>query len=527
MEATTSIADLVDAAATRWPNAPMLTFFEEEPVSSLTFSEAQHRSTVIAGTLAAMGVTKGTPVAVTLPNLPVFPLAWLALARLGAIMVPINPRFTAEEFAFVFGDADIRHAITHADVRALLPDDVAHEQLLVWHGDAHGHLQGPGGTVDLDADIPDALWPTVGSDDPVGIHYTSGTTGFPKGCVLDHRSWLIAAETTLGLLPRVPQRILSDAPFFYIDALFECCMSLMCGAEQFVARKVSLSRFTRWLVDFDIDYAEIWEAFGSRTLDPQAEADLRRKDAPVMLTSFGLPGHQHAELERRFNAIIREMYGMTEIGLATAMPFSDTRMASSGSCGLATPYRETRVVDPETLLDVPAGHPGELWVRGPGVMQGYHNRPEVNAACFPGDGWFRTGDLFTKDSRGYHAIIGRLKDMIRRSHENIAAAEVEAAVATTPGVVAAAVVGVPDSFRGEEVKAFVVIDSAELAPDEAPAAVVTHASASLAAFKVPRYVEVLDELPLTASGKVAKVTLRARDDREIRGFDRVDNVWRP
>ncbi|MBI2245742.1 MAG: acyl--CoA ligase, partial [Nocardioides sp.] len=440
---------MLDAAADQWPDAPAVNFFEM-PDARLTFADLRARSINLAVALQAFGIGQGTPVAVVLPNVPAFPVAWLAIARLGAVMVPINPSYTLDELRFVIDDVDVAHVVAEASFAPTLTAaglDAARHLFAI---DALALLPGAAGDR---ADAEEIVWPDVHPDDVVGIHYTSGTTGFPKGCALTQRSWAVSATVLANALPRTPRRVLSDAPWFYLDAPMELALALIVGAEQYVARKVSLSRFTRWLVDLEIDYCEVWEALGERAHDPEAEELLRQRDLPLMASTFGLPGAQQADLQNRLNAVVREMFGMTEVGLATLVPFEDDSLVGTGSCGSAAPYRETRIVDPETGSDTPPDVVGELWVRGPGLMVEYVNRPEVNAECFQPGGWFRTGDLARRDVAGNHFIAGRLKDMIRRSHENIAANEVEAALASHQAVAEAGVVGVPDHLRGEEVKA--------------------------------------------------------------------------
>jgi long-chain acyl-CoA synthetase len=511
---------LLDAAARRWPNEPVLNFFQT-PGSRITFAELRSRTDRLARALIGFGVGPGTPVAVVLPNVMAFPVSWLAIARLGAVMVPINPSYTPDEIRFALEDVSVKHVIADESFSSTLSEAGLRPEEHLFCCDPEAQTFGPfGPPAAVVASVPS--WPDVSPDDPVGIHYTSGTTGLPKGCVLTHRSWVVTAVVLAHVLPRAPRRLLSDAPYFYLDAPMELAFALLIGAEQYVAQKVSLSRFASWLVEYDIDYCEVWEALGDRMPDPQSEARLRQRTTPIMMSSFALPGDHHRGLEERLNAVIREMFGMTEVGLATLVSYDDDSLVGSGSCGRAAPFREVRVFDPESLAEVADDEVGELWVRGPGLLLEYYRRPEVNAECFQPGGWFRTGDLARRDCDGNFFIVGRLKDMIRRSHENIAATEVEAALAKHPAVSSVGVIGVPDELRGEEVKAFVALHEGTPASDETAQAILEFAGQHLAPFKVPRYLEVLEELPLTPSGKIAKRALRDHDTASngSRVFDR-------
>jgi crotonobetaine/carnitine-CoA ligase len=214
---------------------------------------------------------------------------------------------------------------------------------------------------------------------------------------------------------------------------------------------------------------------------------------------------------------------MTEIGTAMFVPIEATEMTGSGSCGVAEPFRQCRIAD-ENGTTLPVGATGELLVRGPGILQGYYNNPEATAQAFHGD-WFRTGDLFRQDERGYFYIVGRLKDMIRRSGENIAAREVEEVVLRLQGVFEAACVPVPDARRGEEIKLLVVLQPAISNTEVPPSLILEHCRARLAPFKVPRYIAYADALPKTASNKVAKGELRASANLTAGCFDSLQNTW--
>jgi crotonobetaine/carnitine-CoA ligase len=364
---------------------------------------------------------------------------------------------------------------------------------------AEGELPGPG----------------PGLDDLVNLQYTSGTTGFPKGCMLSHRYWLTLARVAAGRAGDV-RVMLAAQPFYYMDPQWHLLMAMTLGGRLVVAPKPSATRFLDWIRREGVEYC----IFPQVVLKQPARAD--DADTPLKRVSiFGLRADMHAALERRFGCIARESFGMTEIGSGLMTPPEATEMVGSGTCGLPSPFREVSIRDPEGR-ELGPGEMGELWVRGPGILLGYWNKPEANAAAFPGDGWFRTGDLFRRDARGFHFIVGRVKDMIRRSGENIAAREVEAALLALEAVEEAAVIGVPDADRGQEVKACLVLKPGLTQAELPPAAVFAHCASRLARFKVPRFLEYRASLPKTPSQKIAKHLLVAeRADLREGAIDRL------
>jgi crotonobetaine/carnitine-CoA ligase len=197
---------------------------------------------------------------------------------------------------------------------------------------------------------------------------------------------------------------------------------------------------------------------------------------------------------------------MTEIGAGTFLPYSAREMIGSGSVGIAAPFRRLKIVDPDGH-EVTEGEVGELWVRGEGLFSGYHGLPELSAEVLR-DGWMRTGDLFRRDPEGYYYLVGRLKDMVRRNMENISAHEVEQVLVGHPAVALAAVLSVPDTQKGEEVLALVVLKGGETLENINPQVLRDHCAARLARFKLPRYVGYRDSFPMTPSGKVAKSRMR-------------------
>jgi len=297
-------------------------------------------------------------------------------------------------------------------------------------------------------------------------------------------------------------------------------MALARDATLFIARRPSATRFLPWIKQHGIE----WCVFPEIVLrQPEQADDAATQLKEVLLAAVSPTGQR--EIERRFKVHARELFGMSEIGPGLAMPMGCTDMTGEGSVGIPMLHRRGTIRD-EAGNPVPDGERGELWMAGRGMMRGYHNKPEATAEAFRGE-WFRTGDLAVRDRRGFYYIVGRTKDMIRRSGENIAAREVEVVAMMLPEVVDAAVVPVPDPDRGEEVKLYMVLREG-LKPADLPIArMQAHCRAQLAPFKVPRYYAFVDDFPRTASNKIEKAQLKARTaDLRSGAFDAVDGIWR-
>jgi acyl-CoA synthetase (AMP-forming)/AMP-acid ligase II len=475
----------------------------------LSYTEFQRLSIVCAHNLRSIGVVRGSHVGLMMPNSSAFLVTWIALCRLGAVGVMINTASTTSELKRIIRETDVRHLVIDRQYLAAyegLPQGSglgkAH---LVLHGPSDPAIPAPPAIdwSELVQGMPDQSldFPPVTLDDIAGILFTSGSSGVPKGCMLSHRYWLTLGKARAVLGP-APDSVLVDTPMFYMGSLWKILMGIYNGATLNVAPRLTLSRLIDRLVDNKIEFCTVTAPAAKLAPDPKL------KDSSLKwLTTYGLAKEMHEGIEKLFGVPVREIYGMTEVGSVLSMPVEDDSMVGSGSCGRPVPFRRCKL-----MLDgkeVPDGSPGELWVAGAGLFSGYYRNPDATEASFEGE-WFKTGDLFRRDEHGYYYMLGRIKDVIRRGGENIAAAEVELAVTAIAGVLEVAAVPVPDPLRGEEVKVVIARAPTEAGAQLAPARIIIESRKTLSAFKVPRYVEITDDpLPKTASSKIDKVKLKA------------------
>lgn len=292
----------------------------------------------------------------------------------------------------------------------------------------------------------------------------------------------------------------------------------MKGMAMVIARSYSPSRYMQMVRDHGITVS--W-ALLPAWIYKQPESALDSDHNLRLLLAGAIPKDIHKPFEKRFNVPLREGYGMTEIGPGIMMPLEDAHMSGSGSVGLPTEFRTVKIVD-EDGQEVDRGETGELWVTGPGMFNAYYNKPEATTEVFEGK-WFKTGDLFRQDEKGYYYIVGRIKDMIKRSGDNIAAVEVENVLTSHTKIMSAAVVPVPDPDRKEEVKAYIVPAHGETPATIPPEEIIEFCLERLADFKVPRYIEYRDQdFPRTPTGKIQKLKIISEKEDLTKGcFDRL------
>jgi acyl-CoA synthetase (AMP-forming)/AMP-acid ligase II len=476
-----------------------------------------------ARALLASGIERGDRIAVWAPNSLEWIVAALGVTTAGGVLVPVNTRFRGAEAAYVLERSGARAVFT---VRGFLDTDYpallagagvelpALEHTILLSGDPDAGSVGwkeflARGDAVSDADV-DSRVASIGPDDPSDVVFTSGTTGNPKGVVMTHGKTLRAYFDWcewIGLRPG--DRYLIANPFFHIFGYKAGVLaSLMCGATI-----VPVAVFDAGVVLELVERERISILPGPPTVFHALleHPDRARRDISTLRAMTIGAADIPVELVRRirdelpFESILTG-YGLTEAGTVTGSRPDDDIERVVSSVGVPMSGLEVRTVT-ASGADTPPGEPGELLVRGDTVTSGYLDDPEATAAAIDADGWLHTGDLGTIDEEGYVRIVGRIKDMFIVGGFNAYPAEIENLLLRHPRIAQAAVIGVPDERLGEVGRAFVVL---EPGPPIEPAQIIEWARGEMANFKVPRTVELLDSLPVNATGKVMKEELRAR-----------------
>jgi fatty-acyl-CoA synthase len=526
--AATRFGDLTDAAAARWGDREALVFRDRR----YSFNQIAAEVDRVARGLIHVGVKPGDKVAIWLLNCPEWIFAMLALAKIGAVHVPINTRFRTVDLAQVLARSNASTLITHdvsgpvdylAMVRELaelggerirsatLPD--LERAIVLGEGQYPGawswhDLLEAGGAVDAAALRARAA--AVEPADTVFIMYTSGTTGFPKGVMRDHTllSHLIDRYRRLQSTER--DVFLNYLPLFHIFGYIEGPLgSMLVGYRQVLTDTFDPDEALDLIEREGVTHVDGFETHLRLLIEAQ---EARPRNLSTLRTGVIAGGSASATplayRARKVLAPLRHLtaYGMTEVGATISLSHLDsTEEQACEASGAPCEGFEVRVIDPETGRDQPRGAPGEVVVRTRYLMQGYYRDPEATARAVDAEGWFHTGDAGILRADGHVRFVGRYKDMIKVGGENVDPTEVESYLNTYPGVSQAAVVGYPDARLGEVGVAFI-----QVAPgaDVAPGGLIAFCRGRIASFKIPRHVFVVDELPMTSSGKVQKASLR-------------------
>ncbi|HEV2281862.1 MAG TPA: long-chain fatty acid--CoA ligase [bacterium] len=483
----------------------------------LTYDELAARSRALAAGLVRAGVRRGERAAFFLPNSPALIAAYFGTWLAGAVGVPCNPMHRTAELEYQLRDAEASVLLTSASLYPTAADVAARLRIPVFVAPVDAAAEPPA------AGLPDGATPwtellaSADGYEPVAVDpdadlalllYTGGTTGVPKGAMLTHRN--IVANTvqfaTWYGFEEGRETCIATLPLFHSGGMAGAMnVPLYAGAslvlfERFrpagVARAIGRYRCTRFF-GVPTMYAAMLNLSACRDYDLSSLRACRTSAA-------ALPAAVKARFDELAGRdILVEGYGLSETSpLALANP---VRRSKAGAIGIPLSDTDAAIVDPQTGGPVPHGEPGELVLRGPQVMRGYWRRPDETAAAFRG-GWFHTGDIARLDEEGYFQIVDRLKDVINTAGYKVWPREVEEVLYAHPAVQLAAVVGLPDAYRGEMVKAFVVLRDGPggVTTDD----IIAHCRERLAVYKVPREVEFRAALPMSGAGKVLRRALR-------------------
>jgi acyl-CoA synthetase (AMP-forming)/AMP-acid ligase II len=468
------------------------------------------RSAALAAGLARRGIGRGDLVAVAMPNHAWWPVVALGAWRAGAAVVPLGLRWTAEETARVLARVRPRMVVASQASAPLLRKGLmaaGSAAELAVQGHAEGatpleRLLAPG-TVDAFAE------PGLAADDLAVVPFSSGTGGLPKGVRLTHGNLAASsAQVATSLGYHAGAVALAAVPFSHVMGLgLSLFVPLSVGARIVTLPVPETGWVLRLLAEHRVTHATVpLPVFAAIAADPPAG---RHDAAPLeLLATAGahVPAAVEVRAGQRLRCLARQGYGMTEATTMISGPMGLGRPGEPGTVGWLAAGTEARLVDPDSGRDVPPGRPGELWVRGPQVMAGYHDDPAATAATITADGWLRTGDLVAIRADGQLVVQDRLKELIKVGGVQVAPAELELLLREHPSVRDAAVVGRPDPEAGEVPVAYVVL-AGPATPEELAAFVAPR----VAAHKRLRGVRIVDELPRMPTGKVVRRALRDRE----------------
>ena len=513
----------------------------------LTFRQYKDEANRLAKGLLALGIEKGEHIAVWATNVPEWVMLEIALAKIGAVLVTVNTNYRAAEIEYVLEQGDITTLFMIEGFRGnsyaesmyrIAPElksvtDPLHERVrcssvpelkrvVLIRGSAQPGMMLYSQVAQLGEGIPDEMLrerqSSLDPHDVIQMQYTSGTTGFPKGVMLTHYAILNQAHVSceIGNL-RADERYVTAMPFFHIAGSLGAILFgvyLGCTLVPLIhfdpEKELELLHREKGTLSFNVPTMLVAMLNHPRFIAGEFDLSSLRE---IISGATPVPVVLMEQVKKKIGADCTIVYGLTEsTGTVTETIQTDSFELKSSTVGIPHPHMEIKVADPVTCEPAGFGESGELMARGFLVMKGYYNMPDRTAETIDADGWLHTGDLATMNAWGYVNIVGRVKDMIIRGGENIYPAEIEAFLMRHPKIAEAQVVGVPDSFMGEEVAAVIRLGPGSSATDEE---VRRHCRDGISRHKVPKYISFVTSFPLTASGKVKKFELKEQLINEL------------
>ena len=527
------VHELLGIPANAYPDKAALNFYGTE----MTFWELRQQCLRFATALGELGIQKGDRVAIHLPNCPQYPIAYYAALSLGAIVVNLNPMYTPEELKLMITTTSATTLITFdmvlANIRSVCKDVQIPRVIVTKVTD---YIKGLGvstaASLDLDKswhhfstlidNHPSPKRPRVqiNPEDPALIQFTGGTTGIPKGAVLTHGNVIAGTlqcalwgNPTINLTPVERRNVIAVLPYFHVYGnIVVMNWAMFNAATQIQIPRFNIDEMMNLLANFKeiTFFPTVPTLINALVNHPKAkELDLAKR--LKMLNSGAAPiPVELIEQIKDMGIYFSEGYGLSE---STSLGISNPVLGLKkvGSIGIPFPDNDVRLVDIETgEKDVPQGQPGEIIMKGPLIMQGYWNNPKETAGQLK-NGWLYTGDIAIQDEDGYFFIVDRKKDMIIAGGFNIYPREIDEVLFQHPKVQEAISIGVSDPYRGETVKAYVILKPGQTATAEE---LINFCKEKLAAYKVPKLIEFRESLPKSAVGKVLRKVLRAEEEEK-------------
>jgi 4-coumarate--CoA ligase len=498
----TSLVSFVLRHAARLADKPAL--IEGPSGRTLTYGEFANAVQSFAGGLAARGFGKGDVLAIMAPNIPEYAVVFHGTAWAGGTVTTINPTYSAGEVRHQLDDSGATLLVTvgaFVETAALAAQGTQVTDIFTMdasEGRAISELMGTPMTEPIE----------TGPDDVVCMPYSSGTTGLSKGVMLTHRNLVANLLQTEPVVPvREGEVVLTFLPFFHIYGM-QVLMNatLASGGTVVTMPRFDLEQFLSLAERYRINRAFVVPPVVlALTRHPSVDNFDLSHLTSVFSGAAPLGEELAIEAGQRLGAQIIQGYGMTELSpVSHAVPMGEYK---PGSVGFLVPSTEARIVDPDSGEDVEIGEDGEIWIRGPQVMAGYLNNPEATATTIDSDGWLHTGDLGHVSADRHFTIVDRLKELIKVKGFQVPPAELEALLVTHEGIADAAVIGIPDDEAGELPKAFITLKPGHEADEQG---IKDFVAQQVASYKRLRFVEFVDKIPKSASGKILRRVLRGR-----------------